>query len=404
MPHGLAYCITAAKPWLELIVGLTGIGTFALVAVLTWVIKRIRTDNETARKAYDEALRDKQRAEETLRDTNRELGAIKYQLDLCRSARSGETSEIERKLEAAQQENEQLQSRFALVRRMTEDGDAAFWSQEPQRERRFTSYDERLQTSIPILLMAAQKGGVGKSTLSTNLAACFADSGERVLAVDIDYQGTSSAQMVRQADLRLGTNQSRVDQLLQEQLPAHWQNAVLHVTSNLHFLPAFYGLEALERREEYRWVIGDSQDDVRYRLARALLSDYVKETYTLVIIDAPPRMTFGFINGLCASTHLFAPTVVDNASAAALGRFAQQFRRLVPKINPVLRFAGIIGTLTNAGPHLPNVNREVAELAEAQTFNELEGSRVEWPLFIKEAVMQRSAPLAAATQSGIAYW
>jgi cellulose biosynthesis protein BcsQ len=191
---------------------------------------------------------------------------------------------------------------------------------------------------------------------------------------------------------------------LQDQLPAHWQNAILHVNNNLHFLPAFYGLEALERREEYRWVIDDTEDDVRYRLARALLSEYVMETYTLVIIDAPPRMTLGFINGFCTSTHLFVPTVVDNPSALAVGRFAQQFSRLVPRINPFLKFAGIIGTMTNRGPALPQVNQVVADLAEAQASNELGQEIASFPLFIRGAVMQRSAPLVAATESGIAYW
>lgn len=404
LPHGLAYCITVAKPWLELVVGLTGIGTFALVAVLTWIITRIRTDNETARKAYDAALRDKQKAEDALRDTNRELGAVTYQLDLCRSAKSGETDEMARKLESALAENEKLQSRFVMVRKMTADGDAAFWSREPQRDRRLDRYEERLGNSIPILLMAAQKGGVGKSTLATNVAACFADLGERVLAVDMDYQGTMSAQMTLQAGLRLGTDQSRVDQLLKDQLPDHWQNAILHVNDKLHFLPAFYDLEALERREEYRWVIDDLQDDVRYRLARALLSDYVRETYKLVIIDAPPRMTLGFVNGLCTSTHLFVPTVVDSASVLAVGRLAQQFSRLVPKANPFLKFAGIIGTMTNRGPELPQVNQEVANLAESQASNELDERFALFPLFIREAVMQRNADLARAAASGVAYW
>src|SRR5262245_54712279 len=185
----------------------------------------------------------------------------------------------------ALRENEKLQSRLTLVREMTADGDAAFWSREPQRDKRLGDYETRLGNSIPILLMAAQKGGVGKSSLATGLAACFADSGERVLAVDMDYQGTMSAQMILHAGLRLGADQSRVDQLLQDQLPLHWQNAIHHVDGNLHFLPAFYTLEALERREEYRWVMDETHDDVRYRLARALLSDYVKDTYKLVIID-----------------------------------------------------------------------------------------------------------------------
>ncbi len=381
-----------------------GVGTFTLAAVLTWIIKKTRAENETATRAYEQALRDKQRAEETLRDSNRELGALRYQLELCQSAKSGQASEIASKLEAALRENEQLQLRLSLIRSMTASGDASFWSQAPQRERRFVDYEARLGNSIPILLFAAQKGGVGKSTLATNLAACFADGGERVLAVDLDYQGTMSAQMLRQADLRLGADLSRVDQLLQEQLPVHWQNAICHVTGNLHFLPAFYSLEALERREEYRWAIDETPDDIRYRLARALLSDYIKENYKLVIVDAPPRMTLGFLNGFCASTHLFVPTVMDGASAAAVGRLAQQFNRLVPRINPFLRFSGIVGTMTNGGPGLPKVNEEAARQAEQQASDELAPGVALRPLFIREAVLQRSAPLGAAVSSGIPYW
>lgn len=404
LPSGLAQCITVAKPWIELVVGLLGIGTFALVAVLTWVVKRARAENIRAEKAYDEALRDKQRAEQASRDTHQELGAMKYQLDLCRSAKLNESSELADKLESALRQNEQLQSRINLVRLMTDDGDAGFWSSEPRPDRRLSNYAPRLGKSIPIIMMAAQKGGVGKSTLSTNLGACFADSGERVLVVDMDYQGTTSAQMMLHRDLRLGADQSRVDQLLQEQLRPHWQNAILHVNNNLHFLPAFYGLETLERREEYRWAIGDTQDDVRYRLARAMLDDYVQATYTLVLIDAPPRMTLGFINAMCTSTHLFVPTIVDSPSALAVGRFAQQFRRLVPKVNPFLSFAGIIGTMTNRGPELPKVDKQVADLTEAQASEELDKSHALFPLFIREAVMQRDMPLARGAASGIAYW
>jgi hypothetical protein len=45
LPHGLAHCITVAKPWFELVVGLLGVGTFTLAAVLTWIIKKIREES-----------------------------------------------------------------------------------------------------------------------------------------------------------------------------------------------------------------------------------------------------------------------------------------------------------------------------------------------------------------------
>src|SRR5262249_9184670 len=148
-------------------------------------------------------------------------------------------------------------------------------------------------------------------------------------------------------------------------LAERWYAEILQVTGDLHFLPAYYSLETVERREEYRWAMGETADDVRYRLARALLHPHLQETYKLVIIDAPPRMPLGFINGLCATPHLFVPTLLDAPSANAVSRFAQQFRRLVPTANPFLQFAGIIGTMTNAGPALPEVDRGVADLAEA---------------------------------------
>ncbi|HWE16985.1 MAG TPA: ParA family protein [Hyphomicrobiaceae bacterium] len=388
---------------MELAVGIIGIGTFAIVTVLMAIIRKYNAANDAAITAYKEALADKQKAEAKLDELNRTLGAVQYQLGMCQAAKTGDMSELGKRLKAALAENQQLQSRFALVRSMSNGGDAAFWSRRPQSNRRMPDYEVRLATmakSAPIVLMAAQKGGVGKSTLTTNVAAAFVQMGKCVLAVDMDYQGTMSAQMAREGDLELGDD-ARVDQLLREEVHERWQTEILQVRQNLHFIPANYNLETVERREEYRWAIDETPDDVRYRLARALLSDYVQEKFDLVLIDAPPRMTLGFLNGFCASTHLFVPTVVDYASARAVGRFAQQFRRLVPTINPLLVFGGIIGTMTNAGPALPQVNAPVAKAAEEQAQAELGENR---PLFLREAVMSRSAPLANSTDSGIGYW
>lgn len=400
LPDGLAHCIAVAKPWLELLVGLMGVGTFAVVAVLMAVVKKFNEANDTVTTAYKEALADKQKIEGKLGENTRTLGAVQYQLEICQTSKTGDVGELGRKLEAALKENQQLQSRFALVRSMSDGGDAAFWSRPPQADRRLADYEVRLAKSIPIVMMAAQKGGVGKSTLTTNVAAAFVQMGKRVLAVDMDYQGTMSAQMTREGDLKLGGD-ARVDQLLLEKMHERWESEILQARKNLHFIPANYNLETVERREEYKWAIDDTADDVRYRLARALLSDHVKNNFDIVLIDAPPRMTLGFLNGFCTSTDLFVPTVVDYASARAVGRFAQQFRRLVPTINPLLNFGGIIGTMTNAGPQLPKVNTTVASAAEVQAQKELGDKR---PLFIREAVMVRSTPLAASTDSGIGYW
>lgn len=402
LPHGLAKCIEIALPWFQLLVGLVGLGTFGLVAVLVWVIKKVRSDNEIATTSYRSALRDKETAEAALRDAHVDLGATQHKLAVCEAARSGDVDEITRKLEVASRSNDELKARLRLARDMTSDGDAGFWSRTP--DVRMDRYEELLGNSIPIVMMAAQKGGVGKTTLSANLAAAFADAGDRVLAIDLDYQGTMSSQMLLEGRHDVGTELSRVDQLFQDSLPERWFVEILQAKEKLHFLPAFYSLETLERREEYRWAMGETRDDVRYRLARVLLSDHVQKTYKLVIIDAPPRMTLGFINGLCASTHLFVPTLLDPPSANAVGRLAKQFSRLVPKANPFLQFAGIIGTMTNDGPALPRVDSEVADLTEKNARLELGENYTDKVLFIREAVMERSAPLGRAAADGIAYF
>jgi len=82
-------------------------------------------------------------------------------------------------------------------------------------------------------------------------------------------------------------------------------------------------------------------------------------------------MTLGFLNAFCASTNLFVPTIADLGSARAVGRFALQFRRLVPAINPLLQFSGIVGTMTSTGPQLPGVNAEVAKLTELEVQKQL---------------------------------
>jgi chromosome partitioning protein len=85
--------------------------------------------------------------------------------------------------------------------------------------------------------------------------------------------------------------------------------------------------------------------DVRYGLARALLDPAIQKRFHRVIIDAPPRMTTGFVNALCASTHLVVPFVLDILSAERVGLFIGQLERMKPQLFPHLKPAGVIGTM-----------------------------------------------------------
>jgi chromosome partitioning protein len=87
--------------------------------------------------------------------------------------------------------------------------------------------------------------------------------------------------------------------------------------------------------------------DRRYLLARFLQSEAIRETYGLIILDSPPRLTAAAINGLCAATHVLVPTVLDRMSAEAVGFFLASAKRLRAKLNPGLELLGVVGVMTD---------------------------------------------------------
>ena len=118
VPDGLVRCVTLARPWVELVIGLTGLGTLALVAFLHRIAKKLSEANDTVTKAFNEAVTDKQRAEAKLSDVNREFGAVQYQLQVCQSMRTGDVGELGKKLETALTENQSLQAKDDIIKMM----------------------------------------------------------------------------------------------------------------------------------------------------------------------------------------------------------------------------------------------------------------------------------------------
>jgi cellulose biosynthesis protein BcsQ len=412
-PEQIAACIHIAQRWFQVLVDIAGLSSLALITLLIWLFQRLRKD---LTKWEDEAAREK----EMRNYAENSATEARHRADLADSVANRaqkEKNELEAVLHTSSEElRKQLgetqgrlseaSARIESALEATAGGTGKFWSR-PVYDR-FNDYERQIASSIPILLFGNQKGGVGKSTLVTNLAAAFANKGERVLTVDLDYQGSHSSL----AQLQMGAGdeepESLIDFLFQDELDSNWPMlAIRRITGSLHYIPAFYNFELLERRLEYRWALGVTKDDVRYRLSRALLSETiqsVEQGYDRILIDAPPRFTLGFINGLCTSTHLYVPTVVDLMSTSAVSAFARQFSELKPIINPHIRWSGIIGTITFVNPRDPlkltKAADDAATAAERAAQNRL---HTQEPLFIRKPVIKRDADLARATELGIAY-
>jgi cellulose biosynthesis protein BcsQ len=199
-----------------------------------------------------------------------------------------------------------------------------------------------------VLLVANLKGGVGKTTLSANLAAYFDERRRgRVLLIDMDYQASLSNMLSRASRTKEAESQ------VQKLLSGEWDGAELCAEARdlrpalgrSRLVTADYRLAAAENRLMIEWAFDQSGVDTRFSLARALMSEEVRERYDIVIIDAPPRMTFGMINALAASTHILIPTVIDRMSAEAVGNFLAALRGLRGELNPSIKIAGVVLTL-----------------------------------------------------------
>jgi chromosome partitioning protein len=179
-----------------------------------------------------------------------------------------------------------------------------------------------------IFCIANQKGGVGKTTTTVNLAAGLAQVGRRVLLVDLDPQG--NATMGSGIDKRK-LDPSVYDVLLETtairdaRLPSpHGGYDVLGANRDL--AGAEVELVQLERREK--------------RLKQALLA--VKDDYDFVLIDCPPSLSMLTLNGLCSAHGVIVPMQCEYFALEGLSDLVNTIKQVHANLNAELEIIGLL--------------------------------------------------------------
>lgn len=183
-----------------------------------------------------------------------------------------------------------------------------------------------------IIAITNQKGGVGKTTTTINLAAALASKGVKTLVVDLDPQGNSTMSFLDTHELK----RSMYDALTEDNL--HLTDIILPTEKieNLFIAPSQISLAKIEAK-----LIGEL--DSHYRLKDELAS--VQDSYDYIIIDTPPTLGIITVNALVAASHVLIPIQASYFALEGTDDLLETIDKIKVRANPQLQILGALITM-----------------------------------------------------------
>ena len=206
-----------------------------------------------------------------------------------------------------------------------------------------------------IIAITNQKGGVGKTTTSVNLAACVASEGYRVLVVDADPQGNTSSGL----GVRVKSTTPTIYEVMAGEVALEDALAKTQVPT-LFVLPADIRLAGAE-------IELAGMDNREHVLAEAL--EQAKDSFDYVFIDCPPSLGLITLNALCAANGVLIPIQCEYYALEGVSALMGTVQK-VQKINKKLSIEGVVLTMLDARTNLGiQVAQEVRKVFKGKVYN-----------------------------------
>ena len=184
-----------------------------------------------------------------------------------------------------------------------------------------------------VIAVTNQKGGVGKTTTTVNLAYCLAKEGKKVLLVDFDPQGNATS--------GLGIDKTKLEVTVRDVILGNvpFYKAVQQTTTkNLWVLPATPELANTE--------VELAAADKRFSRLKIALQGI--EDYDFILIDSPPSLSLLTVNGLIAAQFVLLPVQAEFYAMEGLGQLLETMKLVRKGMNPTLELVGVLVTMMDS--------------------------------------------------------
>jgi len=207
-----------------------------------------------------------------------------------------------------------------------------------------------------VIVVANQKGGVGKTTTAMNLGSALNELGQRILLVDLDPQSALSA--------GLGVDSYQLDETIYDVLVdsrVTMQSIIRTIRPNLDVAPSNIDLAAAEL--ELISAIGRE-----YIFKEALAP--VRDNYDYILVDSPPSLGLLTVNALTAADEVIIPLQCEYLALRGMRSLLETIEKVKAKLNPHLEIRGILGTMFNARTlHAQEVMEEIRSIFGDKVFD-----------------------------------